>query len=209
MKAKKKIGIRNEEITEEDYQDREILLDQFRKEVREDASRALLEGMSDLQVPGGPDAYLTHEEMFLLLEKASEDRSSAMWAAPETGQAARLLADFITPERREQKESKRLFDHFWFIVGVERFDIHSSWDVRSWLFGVKKLQPLWATWENDTKVPWDLVPDAERDLWYGGWRGKRPPIPTADKRTLEHYAATDPAVANLLRLRVLFPRIKH
>jgi hypothetical protein len=209
MKAKKKIAIRNEEITEEDYRNREMLLDEFRKEVRVDARRALLEKMSDLQVPGGPDAYLTHEKILLLLEKATDERGFVMRSAPEVSQAASLLADFITPERRGLKELERLFDLFWFIVRVESFDIHSSWDVRRWMFRVKELQPLRATWENDTKVPWDLVPDAERDLWYRGYRGKRPPLPTVDKRTLEFYAATDAAVAKLLRLRALFPRIKH
>jgi len=204
-KAKKKTATPGVPIPEELYRNREQLLNEFRKELAEDSTRRLLQEMTGLEIPGGPPAYLTHEQIRHLLQKGIEKSGPYGWT-PEVSQANSLLEAFITPERRGRYETNRLCDLLWFIADCRRFDIRSSRDVAFWMFHLKRLKPLRATWENDTKVHWDLVPDAERDWHQNKPRYKKPYTPTVDERTLKFYAETDPAVAKLVRLRALFRR---
>jgi hypothetical protein len=205
MRNKKSVRIVDGGLNEEF--DRNRLLNEFRREVGADASRALLERMSDMQVPGGPAANLKHEEMLILLEKGTDRETGFLRTlALEVPEAARLLSGFIPAEKEGGDEADRLWRLYRFMITCKDFNIDSPDQVRYWLFRVKGLLPLRASGKGGLKLAWEQVPMDERDLWDLGATEFRPRSryrPSADHQTIEFYSS-DPAVSKLQKLRMLF-----
>src|ERR1051326_2519659 len=98
MKTKEAVVIADQGLREEFLRNRNNQLNEFRREVGADASRALLDRMSDMQVPDGPSAYLKHEEIHALLEKGTDPETGFLLPlAIEIPQAVRILSEFVPP----------------------------------------------------------------------------------------------------------------